>query len=63
MTELKRFQRQKHPKVMITPKVGDIVLIENENTKRHLWQVGIVTDLIKGRNNIVRGAVVKGIPN
>ena len=38
--------------------VGDIVLVFEDNVKRLNWRTGRVTDLIKGSDGIVRGAVV-----
>ena len=34
--------------------VGDVVMIKGEEKNRALWKIGIVTELIPGRDNIVR---------
>ena len=39
--------------------VGDIVIIHEEGVKRHKWKIGKVEKLIKGNDDIVRGAVLK----
>ena len=45
---------------------GDIVLIQEEKTKRNTWKIGIVEDLIRGKDQVIRGAkvrkLVKGKP-
>ena len=39
---------------------GDVVTIENENNRnRLLWKLGKVEELIKGRDNVIRGARVR----
>ena len=39
---------------------GDVVTIENENNRnRLLWKLGKVEELIKGRDNVIRGARVQ----
>ena len=40
-------------------KVGDVVVIHEEGVKRHKWKIGKVEKLIKGDDDIVRGAVLK----
>ena len=39
--------------------VGDIVLIKEENKPSMLWRRGLVTKLIKSKDNLIRGAVLK----
>ena len=41
------------------PKVGDVVVIHEDNVKRALWKLGRVVDLIKGKDGVIRGAKVK----
>eukprot|EP00794_Sanderia_malayensis_P012361 gene12361-biopygen9857 len=38
---------------------GDLVLLYEDNVKRALWKVGIVEDLITGKDGQCRGAVVR----
>ena len=39
--------------------VGDVVLIKEENKPRMLWRKGLVTKLIKSKDNLIRGPVLK----
>ena len=38
--------------------VGDVVVVHEDNKKRHLWRLGRVIELLKGRDSVVRGAKV-----
>ena len=40
-------------------KVGDVVVIVEEVLPRHRWRLGIVVELIKSNDGLVRGAKVK----
>ena len=37
------------------PEVGEIVLIQSEANDRREWKEGLVTKLMKGKDNIIRG--------
>ncbi|PFX28961.1 hypothetical protein AWC38_SpisGene6275 [Stylophora pistillata] len=39
--------------------VGEVVLIKSDDKNRGKWKVGIVTELIKGRDGVVRGAKLR----
>ena len=39
--------------------IGDVVLIIEENKSRMVWRKGLVTKLIKGKDNLIRGAELK----
>ena len=39
--------------------IDDVVIIAEEKAPRHLWNLGRVIDLIKGKDNVLRGACVK----
>ena len=39
--------------------IDDVVIIADEKAPRHLWNLGRVIDLIKGKDNVLRGACVK----
>ena len=41
------------------PKVGEIVLIQSEAKNRREWKKGLVTKLIKGKDNIIRGVKLR----
>ena len=40
-------------------KVGDVVVLKNDTTKRMFWRVAIVSELLLGTDNKIRAAVVK----
>ena len=42
-----------------TPSVGEVVLIKSDDKNRGKWKVGIVAELIKGRDGVVRGAKLR----
>ena len=42
-----------------TVSVGDVVLVEEANTKRNEWKLGRVEKTIKGKDGVIRGAEVK----
>ncbi|XP_066916600.1 uncharacterized protein [Clytia hemisphaerica] len=56
LTELR--VHHKKVKKFETPKVGSLVLVKDENKKRQLWNVGKIENLIFGRKNVVRGALI-----
>ena len=39
--------------------VGDVVLLQNDSTKRVLWKLAIVKELLPGSDNRIRAAVVQ----
>ncbi|XP_048590618.1 uncharacterized protein LOC116613876 [Nematostella vectensis] len=49
-----------------TVQVGDVVTVHDDGSKRNQWKIAVVEQLIKGRDDIVRGArvrlVTKGKP-
>ena len=40
-------------------KPGDVVLIQDDNTKRGMWKMGIIEEIIKGKDQNIRGAKVR----
>ena len=36
--------------------IGDVVIIKGEERDRNLWSLGIITELFKGKDRIVRAA-------
>ena len=44
-----------------SPKVGDIVTVYKEGTKRGSWKLAVVEGLIAGKDKEVRGAIVRVI--
>ena len=41
------------------PKIGELLLIKSEDKNRGKWRIGVVTDLIKGRDGVVRAAKLR----
>ena len=41
------------------PKMGELLLIKLEDKNRGKWRIGVVTDLIKGRDGVVRAAKLR----
>ena len=41
--------------------VGDVVILYNEFSKRAFWRLGIVKELLPGKDGLIRAAVVKVI--
>ena len=44
-----------------TVQVGDVVTVFEENRKRGDWKMGVVESLIKGKDEVVRGANIRVI--
>ena len=40
-------------------KLGDVVLIQEDNVRRNQWKMGVIGDLIQGRDGQIRGARVR----
>jgi len=60
LTDLREFHKVKECKPVQIGK-GDLVLIQEDSVKRGLWKVGIVEDLIIGKDGQVRGASVRKV--
>ena len=41
------------------PKIGEVVIVWDEDRNRNKWKLGIVSELIEGKDNIIRGAQVR----
>lgn len=41
------------------PRKGSAVIVQDENKNRNVWKLEIVSDLIKGKDGVIRGAIVK----
>ena len=42
-------------------KVGDVVILRDEMTKCAFWRLGIVTELLTGRDDLARATIVKTV--
>ncbi|XP_028415553.1 uncharacterized protein LOC114538695 [Dendronephthya gigantea] len=56
---LRKRHRQGKANKSLHPEVGDAVIIQDEAKNRNHWKMGIVEELISGRDGIVRGAKVR----
>jgi len=39
--------------------VGDVVVLNNDSSKRHFWKLAVVQQLLKGNDKVVRTAIIK----
>lgn len=56
-------KRQKNMSSERTSRVKDVVIVKEENQPRGTWKWGHVKELIKGRDNKTRGAVLTVVTN
>ena len=56
---LRERHRQEKGENASQPRCGDAVIIESEEKNRNSWKMGIVEELICGRDGIVRGAKIR----
>ena len=47
--------QKKEPNISI----GDVVLIEEEKVKRNKWRLGKVIEIVRGKDGVIRGAVME----
>ena len=56
---LRERHRQKHRGDNAHPAVGDVVIIKSDEKNRAQWKLGVVINLIIGRDGVVRGAKLR----
>jgi hypothetical protein len=49
----------KHPKKEHTLKQGDVVIIKGEERNRNKWKLGVVVQMIKGRDGVIRAVKLR----
>ena len=60
LLELRDAHRQRPGTQTTTPvKIGDIVVVHEENCPRGFWKVAKVENLLTGRDGLVRGAILR----
>ena len=59
LRRLRERHRLKHVGNPNYPGEGDVVIIKSEDKNRSQWKLGIVEDLITGRDGVVRGAKLR----
>lgn len=57
LPELQRRSKWQDPKRNFV--VGDLILLKDENTPRYLWPLGLVVEVYKSQDNLVRSIKVK----
>ena len=58
---LRERHNQRVSKQTSYPKIGEIVIIRDEDKKRHAWKLGVVSSVMKGRDDVIRGASKRNI--
>ena len=61
LVNLREFHRAKAGRVVREVQTGDVVTVYEENKKRGEWKMAVVESLIRGKDNVVRGANVRVI--
>lgn len=61
LTNLREFHRNKVSDDAKPVQVGDVVTVYEENKKRGEWKMAVVESLIKGKDEVVRGANIRVI--
>ena len=58
ITDLREYHKESSNKSVCVAK-GDLVLIHEDNVKRGLWKMGVIEELITGKDGKTRGATVR----
>ena len=61
MTNLREFHRNKVSDDAKPVQVGDVVTVYEDNKKRGEWKMAVVESLMKGKDEVVRGANIRVI--
>ena len=56
---LRKQHRLKHPGSQSTIAVGDVMLVKDDERNRGKWKMGIIVEVITGRDGIARAARMK----
>lgn len=64
LTSLRERQRLAHPNsrsaITEQPKLGEIVLLKDEDLPRGSWKIGKILEVKKGREDQIRARVIRG---
>ena len=67
LTDLREFHRTKVSKDLRPVQIGNVVTVYDESKRRGEWRLAVIESLIKGKDNVVRGAnirvIAKGKPS
>ena len=55
---LRERHKQRLGKQTTYPKIGEVVIIRDEDRKCNAWKLGVVSKVMKGKDNVVQGASV-----
>ena len=58
-TSAKGKAQPKHGTKLVTPKVGDVVIVKNDERNRVKWHLGVIVHLLTGKDGFVRGAKLR----
>lgn len=56
---LRERHNQNHKKTLFTVKKGDVVIIKSDERSRGKWPLGVVEELYKGRDGVVRAVKLR----
>ena len=56
---LRERHNQRSGKQIAYPKIGEVVIIRDEDKKRNEWKLGVVSGVIEGKDNVIRGVRVR----
>ena len=56
---LRERHNQRSGKQIAYPKIGEVVVIRDEDKKRNEWKLGVVSGVIEGKDNVIRGVRVR----
>ena len=59
LTELREHQHLNNKQPAHIPEIGQVVLIMKDKVQRVNWRMGVITQLIKGEDNMIRGCRIK----
>ena len=61
LADLREYHRSKPGTNLRVIEIGDVVTVHEDNKKRGSWKMAEVEELVKGKDNVVRGATVRVI--
>ena len=59
LADLREYHKLNHVEPDRIARIGEVVLVHQENISRSSWKVGVIEKVIKGRDGKVRGACVR----
>lgn len=59
LASLREFHRCNVRSQIRTIEVGDVVVVHEDEKKRGEWKIGVVESLVKGKDSVIRGAMVR----